>query len=403
MAKASKKLDDDDPPVKRNRRSRKDPRAPKRSKSAYIFFAIEIRESVKAEIGPDARVGDIAKLTSRRWKSLTDQQRLRYENVAKADRDRYLEEKAAYTGPLLIPPTEDGRSHRKMYKKRKTKDPAAPKRPLSAFLFFSQKTRPSLKKQKPGLRMAEMSQELGRRWREMTEVERLPYTKCEEESRERWLRESAKYKEKKSVQAKQKKVEEVKETVTKQPQKKVPKPPVKKDPPPPLQRRQYEDEPKRVLPHQADQHYPYNMYDMYRHPAAAAHHMNREDGYMGLGGQYSGGPNAFPGMVSHHRDAHSMMGACYPNASVAGSNPPYHQAHQQSSYYSEHGSASGRYTGSSSGGAAGMGMPQGMDMQGYTSSSMMGGEMPPSMGGYGYGTHGMMMDPTSGYGYMAGM
>jgi hypothetical protein len=216
----------------------------------------------------------------------------------------------------------------------------------------------------------------------MSEAERIPYTKCEEESRERWLRESAKYKEKRSMQAKQKKVEDDKETVTKQPQKKLPKPPVKKDPPPQLPRRQYEDEPKRVLPHQADQHYPYHMYDMYRQHGAAAHQMNREDGYMGLGGQYSGGPNAFPGMLSHHRDAHSMMGAGYPSASAAGTNPPYHQAHQQSSYYGEHGSSSGRYIGSSSGGLAGMGMSQGMDVQGYP-NSMMGGEMPPSMGGYG--------------------
>lgn len=368
--------------MKRNRRSRKDPRAPKRSKSAYIFFAIEIRESVKAEIGPDARVGDIAKLTSRRWKSLTDQQRLHYENVAKADRDRYQEEKAAYTGPLLIPPAEDGRSDRKVSKKRQGKDPAAPKRPLSAFLFFSQKTRPSLKKQKPGLRMAEMSQELGRMWREMSEAERMPYTKCEEESRERWLRESAKYKENRSMLAKQKKVEESKETLSKQPQKKFPKPPVKKDAPPQLPKRHYEDEPKRVLPHQPDQHYPYNMYDMYRHPGAAAHHMNREEGYLGIGGQYPGGPTAFPGMLPHHRDAHSMMGGGYPIAPVTGTNQPYHQAHQQSSYYNEHGPAPGRYTGGSSGGPVGMGM-QGMDVQGYPNSSMMGGDVPPTMGGYG--------------------
>ncbi len=311
---------------------------------------------------------------------------MHWENVARADRDRYQEEKAAYTGPLLIPPAEGKLSDRKSFKKKPEKDPSAPKRPITAFLYFSQQLRPSLKNQNPGWRMAELSQELGRMWREMSESERTPYLKYEEEVKGKWRLESANYKEKLSILANQRKAEEKKEQLVQQQQKKLHKPPAKKEKPQQPHRNQYDEDPQRMQRHHVDQHNPYNMYDMYRHQPTAANHMSREDGYMGMGGQYPGGSSTMPGMLSQHRDAHATMGGGggYPSVPPGG-NPAYQQAHhQQASYYGEHGAASGRYAdaGSSSGGPMGMGMPQGMDMRGYSSSAMMGGDMS-GMGMYG--------------------
>lgn len=184
----------DESPVKqRKSRSRKDPRAPKRSKSAYIFFAIENRESVKAEIGNGARVGDIAKLTSQRWRSLSDKERSHWDALSRADRDRYQEEKEAYTGPRLLPNDSDNGKKRRQGKQHK-KDPAAPKRPLTAFLYFSQQLRPTLKERNPSWRVAELSQELGRMWREMSEQDREPYTQYVHGLRDDWLIEKEKYK-----------------------------------------------------------------------------------------------------------------------------------------------------------------------------------------------------------------
>jgi hypothetical protein len=84
-------------------RCKKDPRAPKRSKSAYIFYAMEKRDVVKAKLGPCARVGDMAKLSSGMWKELKPDEKKKWEDIAEADRLRYHKEKAAYTGPLLLP------------------------------------------------------------------------------------------------------------------------------------------------------------------------------------------------------------------------------------------------------------------------------------------------------------
>ncbi|EMR08174.1 hypothetical protein PNEG_03347 [Pneumocystis murina B123] len=52
------------------KRVKKDPDAPKRGLSAYMFFAQENRELVKTE-NPDATFGQIGKILGERWKNLS--------------------------------------------------------------------------------------------------------------------------------------------------------------------------------------------------------------------------------------------------------------------------------------------------------------------------------------------
>ncbi len=77
------------------RRSKKDPNAPKRGLSAYMFFANEQRENVRDE-NPGISFGQVGKLLGERWKALNDKQRTPYEAKAAADKKRYEDEKAAY-------------------------------------------------------------------------------------------------------------------------------------------------------------------------------------------------------------------------------------------------------------------------------------------------------------------
>jgi hypothetical protein len=58
-----------------------------------------------------------------------------WDKRAQKDKARYEVEKAMYKGPWKIPAN-----------KRTPKDPAAPKRPMSAFLAFSNKRRAALKR-----------------------------------------------------------------------------------------------------------------------------------------------------------------------------------------------------------------------------------------------------------------
>lgn len=61
-------------PEKTSRKAKKDPKAPKRALSAYMFFSQDWRERVKAE-NPDAGFGEIGKLLGARWKELSDEEK----------------------------------------------------------------------------------------------------------------------------------------------------------------------------------------------------------------------------------------------------------------------------------------------------------------------------------------
>ena len=52
----------------------------------------------------------------------------------------------------------------KRKEKRAKKDPDAPKRAVSAYLLFSQDSRPQLKKEQPDLTFGAVAKELARRW-----------------------------------------------------------------------------------------------------------------------------------------------------------------------------------------------------------------------------------------------
>ncbi|KAL6169324.1 Non-histone chromosomal protein 6 [Exserohilum turcicum] len=76
-------------------KKKKDPNAPKRGLSAYMFFANEQREKVR-EDNPGIKFGEVGKLLGEKWKALNDKQRQPYEAKAAADKKRYEQEKAAY-------------------------------------------------------------------------------------------------------------------------------------------------------------------------------------------------------------------------------------------------------------------------------------------------------------------
>jgi hypothetical protein len=86
-------------------------------------------------------------------------------------RDRFVREKAAYKGPWDLP------------KRRAKKHPLAPKRPMSAFLKYSQTRRNVVKEENPDMANTDVSRLLGEMWRNASPRERAPYV--EQEKRER--------------------------------------------------------------------------------------------------------------------------------------------------------------------------------------------------------------------------
>jgi len=76
---------------------KKDPTAPKRGLSAYMFFSQEHRKSVQTE-NPEAGFGEIGKILGERWKNMSDTEKTPYTKKAAADKQRYENEKAAAAG-----------------------------------------------------------------------------------------------------------------------------------------------------------------------------------------------------------------------------------------------------------------------------------------------------------------
>ncbi|THV44022.1 hypothetical protein BGAL_0761g00010 [Botrytis galanthina] len=81
--------------AKKTEKKKKDPNAPKRGLSAYMFFANEQRDNVREE-NPGISFGQVGKVLGERWKALNEKQRTPYEESAAKDKKRYEEEKANY-------------------------------------------------------------------------------------------------------------------------------------------------------------------------------------------------------------------------------------------------------------------------------------------------------------------
>jgi hypothetical protein len=112
---------------------------------------------------------DIAKLVSEAWKALTPDEKTRWEAEAQKDKARYEVEKSMYQGPWKVPAN-----------KRTPKDPSAPKRPMSAFLAYSNKLRAGLKKLNPKATNSDLSKMLSVTWKSLPDADRQRF--MEEES-----------------------------------------------------------------------------------------------------------------------------------------------------------------------------------------------------------------------------
>nr|VDD26410.1 unnamed protein product [Brassica oleracea] len=69
--------------------------------------------------------------------------------------------------------TEEGSSKKKTQKKKK--DPNAPKKAMSGFMYFSQMERDNIKKSNPGIGFGDIGKVLGDKWRQMSAEEKEPY------------------------------------------------------------------------------------------------------------------------------------------------------------------------------------------------------------------------------------
>ena len=153
--------------IKKKKKRKVNPNMPKRPLSAFMYFSCDYR-SVLKEQHPEASFGELGKLLGSTWRDLGSSEKEKYTDMARDDRARYEAELA------LVP--------------------KKPKKPLSAFMLFSNANRASIKDENPDATFAETGKLLGAKWRDATEDEKARFQKLAEADKERYARDVEKFK-----------------------------------------------------------------------------------------------------------------------------------------------------------------------------------------------------------------
>ena len=141
----------------------KDKNAPKRAKSAYIYYCSDFRAAAKAELGDDATVGQVGKELGRLWHEAKYANKVKkYINLAAQDKERYGKEMDVYVRPSDEELLEQTKSKRK----KKSRKSSSKKKNKSAYMFFCSEERSKIKEEFPEMTPREVMRELGRRWKE---------------------------------------------------------------------------------------------------------------------------------------------------------------------------------------------------------------------------------------------
>ena len=77
--------------------------------------------------------------------------------------------------------------------KRAKKDPNAPKRALSGYLFYTMKNRPAMKKRNPNAPVTVIIQKLAADWKKLSDTEKKPYAAMDAKDKQRYAKEKAAY------------------------------------------------------------------------------------------------------------------------------------------------------------------------------------------------------------------
>jgi hypothetical protein len=170
--------------AKSSEKKMKDPNKPKRGKSAYIFFCQEMRPKVKTTMPSDAKAPDVTARLGELWQKLkgstkaSDKKKVKeYEAQAADDKKRYDDEMSGYERPSdeeleqMAAEKKTGRkSSGKKGSAKSKRDPNKPKKNKSAYLFFCQDKRATVKESLgDDAKNTEIVARLGELWNELKE------------------------------------------------------------------------------------------------------------------------------------------------------------------------------------------------------------------------------------------
>jgi hypothetical protein len=235
-------LEKADADKKGKKKVKKDPEAPKRPTSSYMYFAVEKRESVTKQ-NTNTPPTEIMKILGEMWSKLDKGKKgkngtKKFDDLAAEDKARYESEKAEYDAMIaerniqseqekldrLKQDKEEAMKLMKSFqdasaaltsdamdmvaanmedmsvvselttKSKKKKDPNAPKKASTAYIFFCTENRAMIKSKMPeNTPQNELLTEVGRQWKELTDKKKEKYVKMTNKDKERYAKEMEKY------------------------------------------------------------------------------------------------------------------------------------------------------------------------------------------------------------------
>lgn len=89
--------------------------------------------------------------------------------------------------------SEEVEKPKKGRREKKAKDPNAPKRAMTPYLFYSQERRPGAKSENPGMNTRDLSRKMGEEWNAMSEDQKRSYVEKGNRAKEQYTQARANY------------------------------------------------------------------------------------------------------------------------------------------------------------------------------------------------------------------
>jgi high mobility group protein B2 len=126
-----------------------------------------------------------AKILSAQYKALSEKERKKWDKKAEKDKARYQDLMKDYVAP---PEVDEGP------KKKRKKDPSAPKRNMSAYFLYSVDIRPTIKEENPDASFGSIAKLISAKFKSLPEKERKKWDQKAVEDKARYQREMESYK-----------------------------------------------------------------------------------------------------------------------------------------------------------------------------------------------------------------
>eukprot|EP00520_Triparma_pacifica_P013941 CAMPEP_0118664978 /NCGR_PEP_ID=MMETSP0785-20121206/18353_1 /TAXON_ID=91992 /ORGANISM="Bolidomonas pacifica, Strain CCMP 1866" /LENGTH=193 /DNA_ID=CAMNT_0006559025 /DNA_START=200 /DNA_END=777 /DNA_ORIENTATION=+ len=173
----------------------RDPSAPKLPRSAYLLFSHSSRNAILAS-SPGLDFGGLSKETSRIWKAMSDNERGGWKRKEEEDKKRYENEIAKYK-----PPEGYNKNGEKLKAwasgVKRTRDPLAPKKPLTSFILYQHANRAEFKEANPTYTFGELASYTSKMFKELGSEEKKLWEDKATKDKARYEREMKEYKPKK--------------------------------------------------------------------------------------------------------------------------------------------------------------------------------------------------------------